>query len=161
MFMISLGTTAVLVALAVRWCWARRWRQCAFALVGVFVFQAIASTLFGSRWRGYLYCTTDPQVEFLECPFKGRPYELMLAQYRESKTKVPLFRTFSQDWWNFYRWHDYRSHPRWKLPYRSLPQQNAEPARSSQQPPPLPLSLTVGDSLLPGFVEARLPGGCG
>jgi hypothetical protein len=127
MFVISLSATAVLIALTVRWCRSRRWGRLAFAVMGVVVLQTVASKLFGPQLRGYLYCTADPQGTFLECPFKGRPYESMLAQYRESKSEAPLFRTFSRDWWNFYRWHDYRIHPRWKLPYRPDPRQNAEP----------------------------------
>ena len=37
----------------------------------------------------------------------------------------------------------------------------AQPTHSSQQPPPLLLATCRGDPLLPGFVGAWLPGGCG
>jgi len=111
--------TVILLIFAVRWYRLHRWLRLAFALVGVAILHGIAARLVGPAMRGYLYRTADPEVTFLECPFKGVPYESMLARYRETGNGVQLFRTFEKEWWNYYRWHDYATHPRWTLPYRS------------------------------------------
>ena len=42
-----------------------------------------------------------------------------------------------------------------------LTHEAAQPAPCSQQPPPIVFSAGAGDCLLPGFVGAWLPGGCG
>ena len=103
---------------AVRWCRDRRWLRLTFALVGIAILHGIAAKLVGPAMRGYLYRTADPAVTFLECPFKGVPYESMLAHYQDTGKGAQLFRTFEKDWWNYYRWYDYATHPRWTLPHR-------------------------------------------
>jgi hypothetical protein len=116
--LVALVSTVVLLFLAVRWGRSRRWPRLTFALVAIAVLHCIAAQLVGPAMRGYLYRTTEPEVTFLECPFKGVPYESMLARYRETGHGAELFRTFQKDRWNYYRWHDYATHPRWTLPYR-------------------------------------------
>lgn len=151
-FLTSLGATALLVVLAVRGYRLCRWGRVGFAAIGIGGLQLAGSILFGPQMRGYLYRGADSHVTFLECPFKGVSYESMLARYRATSSGTPLFRTFNQDWWNFYRWHDYLHHPRWKLPYRPV----GEPNKSVQATAAAPsVSSGVGNSPLPGFVVAQ------
>jgi SAM-dependent methyltransferase len=55
---------------------------------------------------------------YKESAFKMISYEDMLGAYRKSGGSAELFRGFRKDWWNYYRWWDYATHPRWKLRYR-------------------------------------------
>jgi hypothetical protein len=117
--------TVVLFFLAVQWCRSRRWLRLTFVLICIVILHLIAANLVGPAMRGYLYRTADPEVTFLECPFKGVPYESMLVRYREAGNSGELFRTFDKDWWNFYRWYDYSIHPRWRLAFRPDERQKA------------------------------------
>lgn len=54
-----------------------------------------------------------------QCPYKGVTYESMRSKHTMSNSDPELYRTFGKDWWNFYRWFDYATHPRWQLPPRS------------------------------------------
>ena len=92
--------------------------------------HSMAAQLVGPAMRAYLYRTADPKVTFLECPFKGLPYESMLARARDTVPGAELFRTFEKDRWNYYRWRDYATHPRWTLPYRADERHRAEPGAS-------------------------------
>lgn len=130
-FLASLIATILLILLAVRSYRLRRLLPLTFAILGFLSLQAASALVLGSKLRGYVYCTVDPEATFLECPFKGLTYERMLAHYRDAKGGTQLFRTFNKDWWNFYRWHDYSSHPRWKLPFRPNPQSKDAPSRAS------------------------------
>lgn len=126
--LVALVATGVLLVFAVRWCRSRRWLRLAFALVGIVALHGIAAQLVGPAMRGYLYRTADPEVAFLEYPFKGVPYESMLARSHDTAPGAELFRTFEKDRWNYYRWHDYATHPRWRLPYLADDRHRAEPS---------------------------------
>lgn len=78
--------------------------------------------------RGYLYRTAGPKFTFLECPFKGLSYESMLARSHDTAPGAELFRTFEKDRWNYYRWRDYATHPRWTLTYLADERHRAEPS---------------------------------
>ena len=99
----ALISTVVLFCLAVRWFRFRKWLRLAFAILGIAVLHGIASQLIGPAMRGYLYRTADPEVTFLECPFKGVPNESMLARFRDTGHGGELLRKFDKDWWNYYR----------------------------------------------------------
>ena len=114
----ALVATVVLSFLAVRWCRSSRWLRIAFTLGGIVLLHGAAALLVGPAMRGYLYRTPDPELTFLECPFKGVPYEAMLTRYRKTGNGAELFRTFEKERWNYYRWYDYATHPRSTLPYR-------------------------------------------
>jgi hypothetical protein len=126
----ALILTAVLFLFAVRCYRVHRSGRFIILLVGIAIAHLLAFRLAGPQMRGYVYRSVDPEETFYECPFKGISYESMLAKHRIAGSPSPLFRTFGRDWWNFYRWYDYATHPRWKLP--SLPDWicRAEPVKS-------------------------------
>lgn len=109
--------TFVLGYFFVRCCRARRWNDVALAIIAMVLLHGVAGWVFGSHMHLYLYRTSDPKVTYLECPFKGVSYQAMLSRFQAEAKGATLYRTFKEDWWNFYRWLDYATHPRWKLPY--------------------------------------------
>jgi len=129
--LVSLVATVVLFYFVVRWRRSGRWLRLMFAVIGIAALNGAAAQLVGPGTRGYLYRTVDPDVTFLECPYKGMRYGSMLARYRETGRGLELFRTFEKDWWNYFRWNDYATHPRWKLPFRPDERHNAEPVASA------------------------------
>jgi hypothetical protein len=124
---VALVATVALVAFGFRWFRSRQWIRFTSALAGIAVVHFVAALLVGPNMRAYVYSTANPSVTFLECPFKGVSYETMLSKHQASGRGPELFRTFGEDWWNYYRWHDYATHPRWKLPRRTGEQHKAEP----------------------------------
>ena len=113
----ALIAAVAMAFLAVRWARSRRWLRSSFAIIGIVVLNGAATLLVGPAMRGYLYRMADPNVTFVECPFKGKSYDSMRAQYRDKAPGGDLFRTFDKDQWNYFRWYDYVTHPRWTLPY--------------------------------------------
>jgi hypothetical protein len=109
--------TVVVTFFTFRWWRDRRWRSLALGFATIALMHVIVGSLVGPSMRGYVYRTADANVTFLECPFKGVSYEAMLKRYHEHGGEKALYRTFDKDWWNYYRWYDYATHPRWKLPY--------------------------------------------
>jgi hypothetical protein len=70
----------------------------------------------------YDYESSDRGMSSTEYPTKGVPLsevEREFEKYKRTKAdpSLRLCRTFEHDWWNFLRWHDYLTHPRWRLPY--------------------------------------------
>src|SRR4029434_9071306 len=107
----------VLLFAGFRWYRSRHFGRVIVALVGAVLLHFTSASLVGPSMRGYLYEVSDSKKTFLEVPFKGLRYERMIEVYR-SESDGQLFGTFEKDWWNFYRWRDYATHPRWKFPYR-------------------------------------------
>ena len=124
----ALGTV-VLILLPL---WLRRsrpWRtpilvSSAMAIVAL---HGIGNAFAGAHLRCYLYRGVDPSVVFVECPFKGRPFDSL-------PSNTVIYRTFQKQWWNFYRWRDYATHPRWRLPYKVDERQLAPETRDPELP---------------------------
>src|SRR5258707_10970116 len=115
----ALIVTIVLAVAAVRSYRRRQPLAITLTILGIVAVHLVGAQLAGPRMRGYSYRTADSGATFLECPFKGVTYDSMLAKNRDAAGGAKLFRTFKQEWWNYYRWHDYATHTRWSLPYRS------------------------------------------
>jgi hypothetical protein len=118
---VSLIGTAALIVSVVRAAKHRFWLRCVAALLAVVAIHVIAFNLVGPDMRAYVYVTNIPDFRPYECPCKGIPYEHALATYEQRAAldnTVHMFRTFRKGWWNFYRWHDYATHPRWHWSYR-------------------------------------------
>lgn len=129
---IALTATVAAAALALRWYRKGQRRRAMFVFVGVLAIHGICPLLVGPRMRGYVYATSDHAVTFLECPFKGVSYESMLSRFQSSGHGTELFRTFDRDWWNYYRWVDYATHPRWQLPFQVAEHRRPEPVGSTE-----------------------------
>jgi len=103
----------------------RQWVRAATFAVILVTIHCLGYFLFGPDMRGYSYQGDDPQTsgvfQFIEVPFKGQFLKDELAQLQPQYKTVQLYRNFkleAADWLNFYRWYDYTTNPRWKLPYR-------------------------------------------
>ena len=112
------SAATVFVGVCLVWALARQhWFQAALALLIIAGVHLVGYSLVGPEMRGYLYRGAD-DLEAFECPFKGLSYGSMLSEVVAKRgSSVPLFRTFEKEWWNFYRWLDYTTHPRWRWPY--------------------------------------------
>jgi hypothetical protein len=73
--------------------------------------------------RSYPYVSGDGQFDEFEVPEKGRNLTMVEAHFADYKerTRQPgliLYRSFRPNWWRFWKWREYCSHPRWAYPYR-------------------------------------------
>jgi hypothetical protein len=120
--LICLGTAAATICLGVlSWHWfrTRRVPLATVATLAIFGTHLVGTLLVGPKMRGYQYTASGSATTFVECPYKGVTYESMRSKHTMSNSDPELYRTFGKDWWNFYRWFDYATHPRWQLPQRS------------------------------------------
>ncbi len=111
-----------------------RWFRLASVVLGLCALHFIGFKLAGPREHVYLYFTAGDSLPYMESAFKMISYDNMLSAYRQHGGGAELFRSFCKDWWNYYRWWDYATHPRWKLKYRPY-QRNTSAAACSEFDP--------------------------
>ena len=92
-------------------------------LLGVAVFSLVVLHFVGYHFAGpsmhdYMYFTAADPMPYKESVFKIMSYDDMLSAYHKHGGGAELYRGFRRDWWNYYRWRDYATHPRLKLRYR-------------------------------------------
>ena len=114
---VAIMATVALLFAAFRWYRLRYTLRVWATIVGILLLHTICGSLAGPNFRGYLYEAPDSTSIFLEVPFKGVSYERLLKEFQMAN-HGQIFRTFEKEWWNYYRWYDYATHPRWRLPYR-------------------------------------------
>jgi hypothetical protein len=68
----------------------------------------------------YHYQSSDGRIEFYECPDKGRPFDVVEAEFQRYVANHPdieLRRTTSIPWWSPGEWYDILTHQRWEYEY--------------------------------------------
>lgn len=74
----------------------------------------------------YDYATEQNEFKSSEIPWKGSKFQKTLNSFEEFKRDNPnsndtiLYRTFKINPLEFWNWHEYMTHPRYKLPYKSI-----------------------------------------
>lgn len=71
----------------------------------------------------YRYESSTGAFDTIEVPSKGRDFGFVESEFHDYTAKSgrpseQLFRTFPKNYWKYWRWHEYWTHPRWKLPFR-------------------------------------------
>ena len=99
----------------------KHWLNFSLLMVALVFIQLFAYYyILGPRKSVYHYATNIPKVELYEIPFKGRNYKAVLSELNKNEVENPqIYRTFKPNWLNVYKWYDYMTHPRWKLPYKN------------------------------------------
>ena len=74
--------------------------------------------------NSYHYQTADGSYDDVEVSEKGRDLKVIERSFEAHKAsrgmpELVLCRTFTRDWWRFWRWFEYVTNPRWAYPYRT------------------------------------------
>lgn len=75
----------------------------------------------------YEYSNCDGTFRGSEVPEKGLEFSNVQRNFEHFQDNNPnnechiLYRNFNRNWLKFWKWRDYLTHERWKLPFRDLP----------------------------------------
>lgn len=84
--------------------------------------EIVRFIIFGEGY--YNYHSKDGSFRFKTVVYKGRGYQILMADYNSSEAKemnYPLCRSFRKNPLKFWNWYFYLSDPLCKIPYCSIP----------------------------------------